>query len=133
MTNTIVGTVHVDFAATGSQTVGTTTNLVGGNLQFVASKLPIAGGVTSVLGLTNSSPGGPGNGMLDGDQVFVPLLSVNGVFQGYNIETFDSTLSTGFGDAQDVDGIAKPEPVIAVGGGFIFGNYGGTVVWSQSY
>jgi hypothetical protein len=132
ITNTIVGTVHVDVAATGSQVVGTTTNIIPGNLQFVASKLPIAGGVSSVLGIANVYDPTAGQGPLDGDQVYVPNIAANGEFLGYTISTFDSTLSTGFGDAQDVDGKAVPEPVIPVGGGFIFGNYGTTVVWTQS-
>jgi hypothetical protein len=132
LTNTIVGQVHNDVAPTGSQVVGTTTNILPVGLDFVASKLPIAGGVSSVLGITNSSPGGPGNGVLDGDQIYVPLINAQGAFQGYNIVTFDSTLSTGFGDARDTDGIAQPEPIIPVGGGFIFGNYGSSTIWTQS-
>jgi hypothetical protein len=131
-TNTVVGTVHVDFPPTGTNVVGTTTNIIPGNLQFLASKLPIGGGISSGLGLTNPSPGGPGNGVLDGDQVYVPIIATDGQFKGYTIYTFDSTLSTGFGDAQDVDGIAKPEPVISFGNGFLLFNAGTTLVWTQS-
>src|ERR1017187_7115969 len=43
ITNTFVGTVHVDAAATGSQVVGTATNHIGGGFTFLASKLPIGG------------------------------------------------------------------------------------------
>jgi hypothetical protein len=131
-TNTIVGQVHYDAAPTGTQIVGTTTNILPSGLTFVASKLPIAGGVSSVLGITNSSPGGPGNGVLDSDQIYVPNINAQGAFRGYNVVTFDSTLSTGFGDAQDSDGIAVPEPIIPVGGGFIFFNVGSQFVWTQS-
>ena len=132
ITNTIVGTVHVDFAATGSQTVGTTTNIVPGNLQFVSSKLPIAGGVSSVLGLTNVYSAAAGQGPLDGDQVYTPIITAGGALHGYNIVTFDSTLRTGFGDAGDIDGKAVPEPVIPVGAGFLLDNVYTTLTWTQS-
>jgi len=133
ITNTIVGTVHVDGAAAGTETVGTTTNIIGGNYQFVASKLPIAGGVSSVLGMTNTFNAAAGQGPLDGDQIYTPVIRANGTFAGYSIVTFDSTLSTGFGDSADVDGIAKPEPTVQVGSGFIFFNaYGSPYVWTQS-
>jgi len=132
ITNTLVGTVHVDFPATGTQTVGTTTNLVPGNLQFVASKLPIAGGVSSVLGLTNAYNAAAGQGPLDGDQIYTPNISSEGALHGYNIVTFDSTLSTGFGDAGDIDGVAVPEPVIPVGQGFLLDNVYTTLTWKQS-
>jgi len=82
--------------------------------------------------LTNTYNATLQQGPLDGDQVYVPKISANGVFQGYTISTFDSTLSTGFGDAQDVDGIAVPEPVIPVGGGFILYNAYTTLIWQQT-
>jgi hypothetical protein len=137
-TNTVVGTVHVDFAATGSQTVGTTTNIVGGNLVFLASKLPVAGGVESVLQITNVYNAGNGYGPLDGNEVFVPIIGAGG-FTGYAGYTFDSLKSTGFGNLADApnsptaSGPALPEPQIPVGGGFIMDNVNGVFTWTQSY
>ena len=43
-TNTFVGTVHVDAAATGSQVVGQTTNVIAAGYQFYGSVLPVGGG-----------------------------------------------------------------------------------------
>jgi hypothetical protein len=136
-TNTVVGTVHVDFAATGSQTVGTTTNIVGGNLQFVASKLPIAGGISSVLGITNTYNASQGQGPYDGNEVFVPNIGAGG-FTGYTEYIFDSLQPTGFGNKTDSGSpqtgaqYAAPEPVIQVGGGFIIDNIYNSFVWTQS-
>jgi hypothetical protein len=140
-TNTIVGTVHVDAAATGSQTVGTTTNVIGGNLQFMASKLPVAGGVESVLQISNVYNAGAGQGPYDGDELFVPVIGAGG-FTGYAGYTFDSLKSTGFGNLADAPNSpdpdsasspALPEPQIQVGGGFIVDNIYGPIVWTQSY
>jgi hypothetical protein len=134
-TNTIVGTVHVDVAATGSQTVGTATNNLAPGYTFVASKIPVSGGVQSVLGFTNIYNATAGQGPLDSDQIYLPKVSpTTGAFLGYTVVTFDSTLSTGFGDAQDIDGIAQPEPVISLGNGFIFNNvYATPTTWVQSF
>jgi hypothetical protein len=136
-TNTVVGTVHVDFAATGTQTVGVTTNNVGGNDQFIASKLPIAGGLSSVLGITNVYNAANGYGPQDGNIVYVPNIGAGG-FTGYTEYVFDSLQPTGFGNKTDNNSpetgtqFASPEPVIPVGGGFLIDNINGSFVWTQS-
>jgi hypothetical protein len=134
LTNTVVGTVHVDGAASGALTVGTTTNAVPTLYTFLASKLPIGGGISSVLGLTNYDIGTPGNptGVLDGSLVYLPKISPTGVFSGYNIVTYDITQTpSGFGDANDINEVA--EPVIQVGSGFIIYNSTGVAYkWVQS-
>jgi hypothetical protein len=135
-TNTIVGTVHVDFAATGSQVVGSTTNIVGGNLQFLSSKLPIAGGISSVLNITNAYNPSLGYGPLDGNILYVPNIGAGG-FTGYTEYVFDSLKSTGFGDKTDnnspqASGTALPQPIIPVGGGFFMDNVSGVFTCNQS-
>jgi hypothetical protein len=120
-TNTYVGTVHI---GSGSYP-GTSTNFIAANAlySFIAPVIPVGGGISSVCGLTN-------NGSLDGDYVYVPNI-VNGLFKGYTISTFDSSMATGFGDSGD--NVQAPEPQIPVGGGFFFNNANGTpVTWIQS-
>ena len=119
-TNTYVGSVAI------STYPGTTTNAIPGTPLFalVSSILPIGGGISSVLGLSNT-------GALDGDYVYQPSINANGQFTGYYVSTFDSTLSTGFGDASD--STAVPEPIIPLGSGFFFNNANGTPVnWIQT-
>jgi hypothetical protein len=131
LTNTIVGTVHVDGVATGAQTVGTTTNNLPQGYSFVSSKLPIGGGITTVLQLTNPVSVATGSGPLDGATVYFPQINAAGSFLGYTIVTFDSGQPTGFGDAQDFHPVA--EPVVPVGTGFIFNNNTGVALeWTQS-
>ena len=130
-TNTVVGTVHADIAPTGSQIAGVNTNQLTPGFNFVSSKLPIAGGLESVLGFTNVYNASLGYGPLDGDQIYIPNI-VGGQFKGYKITTIDSTESTGYGDQYDTPNHAQPEPVIPVGGGFIFNNVNSTTVWVQS-
>ena len=119
LTNTFVGTVAIN-SIPGS----TTNSLVAGN-SFVSSILPVAGGVTSVLGLTNSA------GALDGTQLYIPNI-VSGNVNGYTTITFDSGFASGFGDASDLNQVS--EPTIQVGAGFIFNNNAGagTIQWQQS-
>ena len=74
-TNVLAGTVHVDAAPTGSQTVGTTTTVLHLGLNYVASKLPIGGGLNSVLQLEVGATGG--TGQLDFSTVLIPNI-VNG-------------------------------------------------------
>lgn len=128
-TNTIVGTVHVDAAATGTQTVGSTTNVLAPGYTFLASKIPVAGGISSALGLTNTVVGGAG--ILDGTTLYIPTIS-NGTFQGYNVVTFDAGQPTGFGDSADNNPVS--EPVIPAGSGFIFNNNTPTTFqWVQTF
>ena len=101
---TFVGTVHVDAAATGTQTVGSTTNIISGTAQYVylSSKLPIAGGVSSVLGITNDAAGD-----MDGSVVLVPNV-VSGVVRGYVQSVFSSSSTTGFKNPAGTAQVPKP-------------------------
>ena len=94
-TNVLAGTVHVDAAPTGAQTVGTTTTVLHLGLNYVASKLPIGGGLNSVLQLEVGATGG--TGQLDFSYVYVPYI-VNGAFSGYTVYTVDSDYASGYGD-----------------------------------
>lgn len=122
VTNTFVGTVHVD--GTGStNVVGLTTNNLPVGFTFKASKLPVGGGISSVLQL-------PKDGSLDGSIINIPNI-VAGNVHGFTQITIDSGQSTGFGNASDT--AAVPEPVIPLGTGFFIQNTSGNVNWVQSY
>jgi hypothetical protein len=126
-TITYVGTV-VAANPQGSQTVGRSTNVISGSqtLSLVASKIPVAGGITSTLQLTNTA------GALDGSFVYTPKINGSGTFLGYNIVQFDSSMPTGF--ANSTDTAQAPEPVIPIASGFFFNNQsGGNVNWIQSF
>jgi len=130
-TNTLTGTVHVDTAASGAQTVGQTTNVLHMGLNFVASKLPVGGGLNTALQLQVGASGG--NGQLDFSLVYLPNI-VNGAFSGYTTYTVDSDYTCGFGDYQDNDAIV--EPTVPVGVGFIVdyenvNSVGTTYPWIQ--
>jgi len=133
-TNVLAGTVHVDAAPTGSQTVGTTTNPLHLGLNYVASKLPIGGGLNSVLQLQVGATGG--TGQLDFSTIYIPNI-VNGNFAGYSTYTVDSDYACGYGDARDNDNLV--EPTVPVGVGIIVdytdGNSTGhsTYNWVQTY
>lgn len=130
-TNTYVGTVHVDGLATGTNVVGFTTNVLGLGYNFVASKISIGGGISSVLQMSNPSPGGPGNGVLDGAGIYQPNINGSGTFSGYTLTYFDSTSSTGFDYGNGNPG--APEPQVPVGQGVIILNNTGVVYdWVQS-
>jgi hypothetical protein len=121
VTNSLSGTVHVDTLASGSQTVGQTTNVLIKGLNYVASKLPVGGGLNSVLQLSLAPNGGfgganSGTNQLDYSLVYVPNI-VNGNFAGYTEYTVDSTYTTGFGDFGD-NPIAS-EPTVPAGVGII--------------
>jgi hypothetical protein len=124
-TNTFVGTVHVDAAATGSQVVGQTTNQIPTGQFFYASKLPIGGGAGTVLGLPVLG------GTLDGSYFYVPNIS-GGSIHGYTIYTVDSGQTpSGFGNGADTAEV--PEPVIPVGTGFLLNNNtGSATTWVQA-
>jgi len=125
LTNTFVGTVHVDAAATGSQVVGQTTNNISTGYNFYASKLPVGGGAVSVLQLPVLG------GSLDTSAFYVPNI-VSGQVHGYTQYYVDSGQPSGFGNAGDT--LPEPEPVIPVGTGFILNNATGVPVsWVQSY
>ena len=120
---TVVGTVHVDAAATGAQVVGTATNLFGTSpqLQFYGSVLPIGGPLGSLQF--------PTNGPADYTTVSVPVINNAGSITGFTVYTVDSTLG---GWADGTDSFAVPGPTIAVGQGFFFANNTGhPVPWTQ--
>ena len=125
-TNTYVGTVHADTAATGVQVVGTTTNTITTGQHFFASKLPIGGGLASVLQFPALS------GALDGATIFIPnITGTPAGVHGYAIYTVDSGQPSGFGNATDSAGV--PEPVLGVGAGIIINNNTGTPAnWIQA-
>ena len=131
-TNVLAGTVHYDTAPDFSTTfVGKTTNVLNLGVNYVASKLPVGGGLDTALQL-EVVPGGNGGvnggtGQLDGSLVYVPHI-VNGNFTGYDIYTVDSSYANGFGDAADNDTLAG-EPQVPVGVGIIV-NYN-DINWSN--
>lgn len=139
-TNTVVGTVHVDGPGTSTNVVGVTTNVLSLGYTFVSSKLPIGGGVSSVLQLANTPINANGYGPLDLQKILVPNINASGNFLGFTVTTIDSYWSTGFGNS--VDSLPAPEPVIPVGQGFLFfytaqssstsGSTGQPLNWVQS-
>jgi hypothetical protein len=125
-TYTFVGSVAVGGPGSATNVVGVTTNVLSHATVYVmpSSILPIGGGISSVLGLANVG------GALDGCLVLVPNI-INGVHHGFNSTAFDSTSPTGFSDPNTF--AQKPEPVIAVGGNFLFSNQtGSNINWVQS-
>jgi hypothetical protein len=123
VTNTFVGQVHIDSGTYP----GTSTNIISDSqtYSFVSSVLPIGGGLSSVLGLTNSA------GALDGTFIYLPNISATGAFLGYNVVQFDSSQTTGFANSADTS--AVPEPVIPVGASFLINNQSGAAItWVQS-
>jgi hypothetical protein len=123
ITNTFVGTVHIDGAGSSTNVVGVTTNFLGTGFRYVASKLPIGGGISSVLQL-------PHDGSLDGSGIYVPNI-VSGQVHGFTQYTIDSGQPSGFGNASD--SAPASEPQIPVGTGFFIQNTAGAENWIQSY
>lgn len=121
-TLTFVGTVHTDGVGASTNVVGVTTNYLPLGFTYVASKLPVGGGISSVLGL-------PADGSLDGSAIYIPNIS-GGIVHGFNQFTIDSGQTTGFGNAADTAPAA--EPVIPVGTGFFIDNTAGAENWVQS-
>jgi hypothetical protein len=90
----------------------------------LGSPTPFAGGVSTALQFTN--PGGA----LDGNAI-LQLVTQGGNPHGFNPSFFDSTQPSGFSDA---GGAQVPEPLIPVGGGFLFDNQvGPAVTWTQIF
>jgi len=126
-TNTYVGVVHVDAAATGTNVVGVTTNIIASGQFFYSSVAPVGGGLASVLQFPALS------GALDGSTIFVPNITGSpAAVHGYSIYTVDSGQPSGFGNATDSAGV--PEPVLPVGAGIIINNNTGSAAnWIQSF
>ena len=126
MTNTFVGTVHVDGAGASTNVIGVSTNVLALGYDFVSSKIPVAGDLITALGLSN--PGG----VLDGAYIYTPTISATGVFHGYVVTSFDSSSSTGYDGPSGSGGYV--EPPLAVGQGvIIYNNTGAIYNWVQSY
>jgi len=125
-TITFTGSVAVDGPGTATNVVGVTTNILSHSTLYVfpSSKIAVGGGISSVLGIKNVA------GALDGCIVLVPNI-IGGVVHGYNQTVFDSAQTTGFASAST--GLVAPEPVIPVGGSFLFSNQSGSdYQWIQS-
>lgn len=125
-TITFVGTVAVGGPGASTNVVGVTTNIISSATVYVlkSSILPIGGGISSVLGLQNVG------GALDGSIVLIPNI-VGGSIHGYQQTQFDSSSGTGFSDPATF--ASKPEPVIPVGGAFLFSDQSGAdIQWVQS-
>lgn len=92
----------------------------------VGAPVPVAGGVMTTLGLTNSA------GSLDGCEVQTAVRNASGAIVGYQVSVYDSATAdttTGFTDRSFNP---VPEPQIAVGQGFFFNNAtAATVTWTQ--
>jgi hypothetical protein len=101
----------------------------------IGSPLPLAGGVSSVLGMANPNTVQAGTypGPLDGSSVEFLKVSPAGQALGYTIVEFDSETSdttTGFTDTS-----AHPvaEPQVPIGGGYFFSSDSphGAYTWTQ--
>jgi hypothetical protein len=91
---------------------------------LLSSKLPIGGGISSVLQL-------PSGGLLDGCLISIPVF-LNGNFHGFTQYTVDSSWPSGFGNGSDSAGVAEPQ--IPAGASFFFENTLGTPEnWIQNY
>ncbi len=120
---TFVGTVHVEGSGASTNVVGVTTNTLPTGNFFYASKIPVGGGISSVLGV-------PANGSLDGSLISLPNI-VGGAIHGFKQITIDSSVAGGFADANDVNPV--PEPIIPVGTGFFLQNANAATQWIQSF
>lgn len=125
-TITFTGSVAVDGPGTATNVVGVTTNILSHSTLYVfpSSKIAVGGGISSVLGIKNVA------GALDGSIVVIPNI-VGGAIHGYKQIAFDSSSATGFSDVSTFAPV--PEPVIPVGGSFLFSNQSGSdYQWIQS-
>jgi hypothetical protein len=126
-TVTYVGTVHIDGAGSSTNVVGVTTNTFGTGLTFVASKLPVGGGLNSVLELPTQT------GLLDGDYIYVPNIVASKV-SGFTTYYIDESGNGGNGISDAGDNGLVPEPIIPVGSGFFIKSYSTSPFsWVQSY
>ena len=123
---TFVGTVHTDGAGASTNAVGLSTNTItlSPASGFYASKVPVGGGLSSVLQF-------PHDGSLDGSIISIPTITA-GAISGFQLITIDSMVSGGYADANDVNPV--PEPQIPVGTGFFLQNLTAAPVnWVQSF
>jgi len=109
----------------GQVRTGTNTVAIPASPEFSAlgSPAPLAGGVSTVLQLTNSG------GAIDGDSIQIMTRTPAGAVKGFTPANYDSTSATGFSDSL---GNPIPEPQIGVGQGFFFDNLNAAAVtWKQ--
>jgi hypothetical protein len=120
-TNTYVGTVR-----TGTNIVSLSGS--GGTYFASGSPLPLAGGISTSLNITNIFDAGLGYGPWDDSQVQTPNIS-GGNITGFNVIIFDSTKPTGFKFPNQTQ---APEPQMTVGQGFFLNNQAAaTLTWTQ--
>jgi len=130
---TFVGAVRGQNGAVISNNVSLPTNPL---FNYVSSALPLAGGVSSSLQLSNVFDNIAGQGPLDGCQIQVPNINNSGQLTFFSVFFMDSNPDdyppgqfTGF---TDTSGNPLPEPQIPMGSGFFFVNQAGsTVQWKQ--
>jgi len=135
---TYVGNVRgVTTGGSGAMAISNTVALpTAPLLNLVGSALPLSGGVSSSLQLSNVFNIGLGQGPLDGCQIQTPninnsgqLTSFTAYFMDSNPDDYPPGQFTGFTDSS---GNPLPEPVIPMGGFFFFVNQAGsTVNWNQ--
>jgi len=121
--NIVSNITFVGDVRTGTNTINVP---VSNRSAALGSPLPLGGGVSSVLGLSNPT------GALDGCEVLKATYTGNGAINGYIATVYDSLTddtSTGFTDR---GGNQVAEPNIALGEGFLFNNLtANPVTWRQ--
>jgi len=140
----LINNVRASNNITYVGTVRTGTNAISyphsGRPYAIGSPLPLAGGVSSTLGLSNPNTVQQDlySGPLDGDEIEILTVNINGSSTGYHVEYFDSETQdvpagqfTGFVDnLSSLD--PEPEPQIPIGGGFFLAhNQTATYIWTQ--
>jgi hypothetical protein len=126
--NNQVGAALTNVTFVGNVRTGTNnlTLPVSAHTTAAGSPLPLAGGISSVLGLTN--PGGA----LDTCEIHKAVINGAGSITGYSVSVFDSLTddtTTGFTDR---NGNPITQPTINIAQGFFFNNQTATpVTWTQ--
>jgi len=109
----------------GNVRVGTNTLTfpVSSHVYAVGSPLPLAGGISSTLGLINTA------GAIDGAEVQTAVLNAAGQVTGFRVSVFDSTQTSGFSD-RNFNQVTEPQ--IAIGQGFFLNSQAASAVtWKQ--
>jgi len=109
----------------GNVRVGTNTlNFpISSHVYAVGSPLPLAGGISTSLGLVNTA------GALDGAEIQTALANASGQITGFKVSVFDSGQTTGFSD-RNFTQVAEPQ--IAIGQGFFLNSQAASAItWKQ--
>jgi len=109
----------------GNVRVGTNTlNFpISSHVYAVGSPLPLAGGISTSLGLVNTA------GALDGAEIQTALANAAGQITGFKVSVFDSGQTTGFSD-RNFTQVAEPQ--IAIGQGFFLNSQAASAItWKQ--